>query len=321
VAISETFDTLDIVFRDMGFGDSAAIHDERSEPILAAAAAPVFVEFDEPTRLDPERIGLIWEIQPAAGRPIRLRSPLVSLALHFLPLLAIIGWPTPVVDVAPPIAVALVFEEPPPPPQPKMAEPPPPAQPQAGRLSSVDMGDVKPKQLGPTTSDAPPAAGDPQPDQTQTATAAPVPPAQPMPKPSPPKEKSVFQLPKPAGAPVPHHEPAPHEAPRAAQFAGPSATRDEYLAYLVKLTRQHMDLLPMSTIGDRRGETVVSVVVYDNGVIGPLGVVRSSGYSDIDQRIEEMVAAVRRFPPLPQWYQGHAVQLELTLRFPEALER
>ena len=67
---------------------------------------------------------------------------------------------------------------------------------------------------------------------------------------------------------------------------------------------------------------MISVVVYDNGTIGPhIAVVRSSGYPDIDKRIEQMVAAVHKFPPLPQWYQGNAVQLELTLKFPEALER
>jgi TonB family protein len=99
-----------------------------------------------------------------------------------------------------------------------------------------------------------------------------------------------------------------------------AATRDEYLAYLVSLTRQHIGLLPMSFVGDRHGETVISVTVYDNGRIGPLGVLRSSGYPDIDQRIEQMIEAVGKFPPLPQWYQGDAVQLELTLKFPDALQ-
>ena len=42
---------------------------------------------------------------------------------------------------------------------------------------------------------------------------------------------------------------------------------------------------------------------------------------ELHDRIEQMVAAVHKFPPLPQWYQGNAVQLELTLKFPEALER
>jgi outer membrane biosynthesis protein TonB len=324
VAVTETLDTLETIFREIAEADLPPVHDERSEPTLASA--PLFVEFGEPARLDPDRIGLIWELPSPSGRSIRLRSPLVSLAVHLLLLLAIIAWPSPAADIAPPIAVQLVFVEPPPPPppEPKLAQPPPPpAQPQQGRLSSVDTGDVKPKERGSTTSAAPPAAGEPQPNptETQTATAAPTPPLLPLPKPAPPKEKSAFQLAKPAGAQVPRREETPHQASRSAQFAGPSATRDEYLAYLVQLTRQHIDLLPMSVIGDRHGETVISVVVYDSGEIGPLGVVRSSGYSDIDHRIEQMVAAVRKFPPLPQWYQGKAVQLELTLRFPDALER
>ena len=31
---------------------------------------------------------------------------------------------------------------------------------------------------------------------------------------------------------------------------------------------------------------------------------QSSGYPDIDERVEQMVAAVGRFPPLPQWFQA-----------------
>jgi len=333
VALTETFDTFGIVFGEIAFGVSAPVHDERNEPVLTAAA-PLFVEFDDPVRLDPDRIGLIWELPPASGRSIRLRSPLVSLAIHFLPLLAIIGWASPAIDIAPPIPVQLVFEQPPPPPpppepkpepKPPKPQPAPPPEPKLqppphGPLSSVDMGDVKPKEIGLTTSMTPPAAGEAQlnPADTQVATATPPPPL-PAAKPAPPKDKSAFQLPKPAGAPVPHREATPHEAPKAAQFAGPAASRDEYLAYLVTLTRQHIDLLPLSVIGDRRGETVLSVVIDDNGVIGPLSVVRSSGYPDIDQRIEQMVAAIRRAPPLPQWFQGNAMELVFSLKFPEAL--
>ncbi|MBV9553973.1 MAG: TonB C-terminal domain-containing protein [Alphaproteobacteria bacterium] len=324
MAVTETFDSFDaleIVFGETRPAEAAPSHDERREPVLDSA--PVFVEFGEPARLDPERIGLTWELPAAATRPIRVRSPIASLAAHFLLLLTIVAWPTTAPDIAAPIPVQLVFEDPPPPPAPapKAAEPPP-AQPQQGRLSSVDMGDVKPKELGPTTSDAPESAGDPhQSPSPPQAAEAPSPPPLPAPKPAPPKQKSAFQLPKPTGAAVPKREETPHEAPRAAQYAGPAATQDQYLAYLVTLTRQHMDLLPMSVIGDRRGETVVSVVVYADGTIGPLGVVHGSGYADIDRRIEAMIAAVRKFPPLPQWYRGNVVQLELTLRFPEALGR
>ena len=113
----------------------------------------------------------------------------------------------------------------------------------------------------------------------------------------------------------------PHEDSHAARFAGPAATRDEYLAYLVTLTRQHLDLLPLSVVGTRRGETVISVAVQDNGTISHLSVSRSSGYPDIDQRIMQMVAAVQKFPPVPQWFQGTTMELELRLRFPEALAK
>jgi TonB family protein len=318
----DRFDALDIVI-----GDAAEIEDDQAEPHLAAS--PFFIEFDqfdEPAPLDPDRVGLIWELPPPSGQTIRLRSPLVSLAAHLLPLLLIVLWPN-TVEVPKAIPVQLVFEEQPPPPPQQPAPQPLKPQPKMenGRLSSVDMGQVQPKDAtGKSNLTAPPAAGEPQPNPVDvfTTTNEPTPPPLPLFKPTPPKEQqAAVHLPKPSGAPVPHHEEVPHEASRTARFAGPAATRDEYLAYLVSLTRQHIDLLPLSVVGDRRGETIVSVVVYDNGTIGPIGVSRSSGYPDIDQRIEQMVAAVHKFPPLPQWYQGNAVQLELTLRFPEALEK
>jgi periplasmic protein TonB len=317
--LTDNFDTIEIVI-----ADTAPVDDERPEPTLAAA--PFFIEFDEPIRLDPDRVGLIWELPPAPRRAIWLRSPLVSLAVHLLPLLLVMFWPNWAAEIPPPIPVKLVFEEPPPPPPPPpqpAPQPPPPQQPPQGRLASVDMGDVKPKDMGSTTSQTPPSAGQSQPNpaETQTATTPkPVPPL-PSPKPVPPKEReAAVHVEKPSGSPVPRHDETPHEAPRAAHFAGPAASRDEYLAYLVSLTRQHIDLLPLSVVGDRHGETVISLVIHDNGVIGPMSVLRSSGYPDIDQRVEQMVAAVHRAPPLPQWFQGEAMELVFTLKFPEALE-
>ena len=56
-----------------------------------------------------------------------------------------------------------------------------------------------------------------------------------------------------------------------------------------------------------------------DGTIARISVARGSGYPDIDTKIEQMVAAVRRFPPLPQWYQGPQIELTFRLRFPEAL--
>lgn len=343
MTLTETIDLFDFAigdveddddrFETIGIGGSRVVptDDDRSEPTLAAP--PFFIEFDEPARLDPQRPGLIWELVPAVGRAIRLRSPLVSLAFHGLVVAAIILFPLLAIEPPPPIPVQLVFEAPPPPPPPP---PPPQAQPQPqpqpqpkfevpprGPLSSVDQGVVKPAELGRTADPVQqPSAGRQEQTPTETQTATATPPPVPMPKPAPPKhDQPAIHLPKPSGAEIPRHDETPREAPHTARYAGPAASRDEYLAYLVALTRQHIDLLPMSYIGGRRGETIVSVVVNANGVIGPLRIIRGSGYPDIDSRIEQMVAAVRRAPPLPQWYQGDAVELEFTMKFPEALEQ
>jgi outer membrane biosynthesis protein TonB len=339
VTLTEAFDRFELVI-----GDDAPVGDDRAEPVLAAelvegfigdiaadgvpadderpepvlAAAPFFIEFDEPDLLDPERTGLIWELQPASLRTIEMRSPLASLGFHLLPLLGLIIWPLMMIEPPMQIPVQLVFEQQPSPPAQPQQQPKPPQMevPPRGPLSSVDQGAVNQADLGRSSDPlTPPAAGQAQP-------AAAVAPPVPQPKPTPPKEdQAAVHPPKPSGAPVAHHDDTPHEAPHSARYAGSAASRDDYLAYLVTLTRQHIDLLPMSMVGDRHGETVISVLVYDNGRLGPISVMRGSGYPDIDDRIEKMVAAVGHFPPLPQWYQGNAVQLELTLKFPEALEQ
>lgn len=108
-------------------------------------------------------------------------------------------------------------------------------------------------------------------------------------------------------------------APRRARFPGPAATRDEYLAYMHSLIRQHYNLLPMAMVGDRRGATVIEFLVLDDGTIATVKVRRSSGYPDIDRRVEEMIAAVGRFPPLPQWFQGIGMPFEFGFPFPDAL--
>jgi TonB family protein len=75
----------------------------------------------------------------------------------------------------------------------------------------------------------------------------------------------------------------------------------------------------MAVIGDRRGVTVIDLLVLDDGTIGMLRVGQSSGYPDIDRRVEQIIASIGHFPPLPQWIQGPSMQLEFRLRFPEAL--
>jgi TonB family protein len=275
------------------------------------------------------------EREQQADRPrwwVRLRGPIGSLALHLLPLLLLIDWSiSPPPEVAP-IPVQLVLEPPPqvkpepPQPQPKPIPPPP-----RGRLASEDLGDPDAKQVDrpkgdaptaidkPDKADTPPSETKEKPQQTAAVVPPPLPPAKPdTPKPDP--------IPKPAPKPSPtaHQPPRRVEepgdlAPRRAKYPGPAATRDEYLAYMHSLIRQHYNLLTAPTVGDRRGMVVVEFVVLDDGKIALIKVRRSSGYPDIDNRVAEMVAAVGRFPPLPQWFQGLAMPFEFGFPFPDAL--
>jgi TonB family protein len=262
----------------------------------------------------------------------RLRGPVGSLILHLLPLLLLIDWPMSPPAKVTPIPVQLVFEPPPQPkpespkPQPKPTPPPP-----RGRLASEDLGDHeaketdRPKGDAPTATDNPAKADNPPSEAKEKPqqTAAVVPPPLPLSKSDAPKPDAI---PKPAQKPSPaaHQPPRRVEepgslAPRHAKFPGPAATRDEYLAYMHSLIRQHYNLLTPAALGDRRGMVVVEFVVLDDGKVALIKVRRSSGYPDIDDRVAEMVAAVGRFPPLPQWFQGIAMPFEFGFPFPEAL--
>ena len=86
------------------------------------------------------------------------------------------------------------------------------------------------------------------------------------------------------------------------------------------LARQHLNLLTHAMVGGRRGMSVIGVTVLDDGTIARINVARGSGYPDIDERVEQMILACGRFPPLPQWFQGEAMQLEFRLEFPDALD-
>jgi TonB family protein len=264
---------------------------------------------------------------------VRLRGPVGSLILHLLPLLLLIDWPMSPSAQVEPIPVQLVFEPPPkatPPPlsQPKKPTPPPPR----GRLASEDLGEPEAKEVDkpkgdppaadkPAKTETPPAETKPpeKPQQTAALAPPPLPPAKPdAPKPDP--------VPKPAPKPTPaaHRVPKPVEdpanmAPRRGRFPGPAATRDEYLAYMHSLIRQHYNMLSSAMLGERRGMTVIEFVVLDDGKIALVKIRRSSGYPDIDNRVAEMISAVGHFPPLPQWFQGLAMPFEFGFPFPEAL--
>jgi TonB family protein len=250
-----------------------------------------------------------------------------------LPLLLLIGWPMRQPAEIAPIPVQLVIEAPPKAtPAPAQPSPKPTQPPPRGRLASEDLGEPEAKELDKPKGDAPSADKsaktekppvDTKPPDKPQQTAAVAPPRLTPAKPDAPKSEPV---PKPMPKPTPAARPAPRRveepgnlAPRRARFPGPAATRDEYLAYMHSMIRQHYNLLSLATLGNRRGMTVVEFVVLDDGKIALMKVRRSSGYPDIDNRVVEMIAAVGRFPPLPQWFQGIAMPFEFGFPFPEAL--
>jgi periplasmic protein TonB len=324
--------------------------DGRLEPLFALA--PVMIGFDEPdqpvldnepgvdgaVRFQPELLDLAKaadEPEEPYPEPFPLPrlGPAGSFMLHLLLLVVLLTWPDTPMEASNPIPVQLVIEQPPPQPQqqPRPSAPPPPEQ-QVMR-SSEDMGNVtpapKPEESVAAETPPPPAPEKAPTEQSPPPKPPPLPqkeasviPPPPPPKPAPPPPRPALHAATKTAAPVSPKLPkvAYHPPARRASVEGPPATRDEYLATLVRLTKRHINLLPMSLLGDRRGETRIGVRVLDDGTIANVAVVESSGYPDIDRRIEQMVLAVGRFPPLPQWFQGRDMQLELRLRFPDALQ-
>jgi TonB family protein len=265
--------------------------------------------------LDPDRVFPTAEPAATGGRSGRtlLFALLLSLALHLSPLGLLWDWHDPPAEMPAPIPVQLVVEPPPAaPPTPAIeaaATPTPP-----GRLASEEIG---------APADEPgAAAAEPAPEpepETQEAMlvappkAAPPEPAIPdLPTPS----LAPLPIPKPAAAPTAVRRPPPRPRQTAARVPGPAATRDEYLAYLATLTRPHLHLLPPALINGRRGKTSLSIRVLGDGTIARIAVSESSGHPDIDTRVVQIIAAIGRFPPLPQWIQAPAWDVNFHLRFP-----
>jgi len=310
--------------------------EHRREPVLGFASAFVQSEREAPTILvSPAPVPESWYDKKVEPWWVRWRGPAGSLLLHLLPLLLLIDWPMSPPAETEPVTVQLVMQPPPPPaPEVKPAPPQPPSKPPSpprGRLASEDLGEPQAKDTERPKGDA---AGATEEKKAETPPNEAKPPEKPqqmaaaLPPILPPKPDAL--KPEPVPKPPPKPKPAAHQAlrrvdeannlaPRRARFPGPAATRDEYLAYMHSLIRQHYSLLPAASLGDRRGMVVIEFVVLDDGKIALIKIRRSSGYPDVDNRVAEMVAAVGRFPPLPQWFQGLAMPFEFGFPFPEAL--
>jgi TonB family protein len=349
----DILDRFEIGLADGGMPEA----DSAEAPPLAAA--PGQREPDGVTRLDPARA--VAAVPAAASRRRRVPFGIIgSLALHLLPLLLLMHWRPKPQEVPPPIAVQLVVVQPPPAPAEKKAAEPREKKPPPGRLASVEMGEKAPKsgqaidqpEKPPEQMPPEPKPPEPNPPEPKTAALAPPPapappePEIPAPPPAAPKGKAALVLPPPEKPPAPRPHPVlrvlrsdfplplrpdqPKRRPRsvervalahAGEVPGPDARRDQYLAYLVSLTRRRFYMLPPSLIAGRSGVTELTIRVMGDGTIEGITVVSGSGYPDIDSGIQRMVASIRQFPPLPQWYPGDSVDLNMRLRFPEALEQ
>jgi protein TonB len=289
-----------------------------------------------------------------------LRGLIVSLLLHSLPLLTIIGWRATSVEIPAPIPIQLVIEQPPPAP----VKPEPPTDPPQARTASADFAARTASRLEKGADSAPPDPAEPQPPvEAQAGVAAPPPPepAEPQqlveiaaaPPPPPPPSPSEDPAPRPAvetkaaavvpsplppkrtprkqpetlqmsmasAWPLPLHQDHPRQAQRFASLTGPDAVRDEYCVRALNLTLRHLDLLPLSFLGARRGKTVLTIRILGDGTVNSVRLAQSSGYPEIDERIERMVFAVGQYPPLPPRMPGPWMDFAFVMAFPDPLQR
>jgi protein TonB len=278
---------------------SAPLDDARVEPIPASVA---------PAPSGPAPPETVADPPPPRARDRTITPGLfVSLALHLSPLLLLVSWSSAPADIPPPpIQVQVVFEPPPPAAGPEKIPP-------RGPLASEDRGPTR----NPAAKPAPQVA-----PELMTALAPPEPPPELLPRP-----EALLELPPPIPKPAP--KPPVRRSDSTVHIAGPSgwqvlgqlATGDEYLALLKRLTQRHLYLLPPSLLAGRRGATALSILILGDGTIARIAIARSSGYPDIDERVEKVVAAVGRFPPLPPRFQEASLEVIMHLQFPEALER
>lgn len=292
-----------------------------------------------------------YAMQAAAKKTTRRKpgSPgglILSLLLHSLPLLALISWRAIPVETPAPIPIELAIEQSPPVP----TKPEPPPTPAPIRAASDDFAEVAAPKVEPGVDDAPPTPPEPPPPiETQAAAAAPPPPP-PEPEPAPAEEQGPLpaaetktaavmpplparpsphrpqptppmSLPLASAWPLPLRQSPPHQTQRFATLTGPAAIRDEYCVRALNLTLRHLDLLPLSYLGGRRGMTVLTIRILGDGTINSVKLVKSSGYNDIDQRIQGMIFAVGQYPPLPPRLPGTSTDFTFVMVFPHALQR
>lgn len=324
--------------------------DGRLEPVFLVG--PLWVEFEEPEPAVPafEVAAVPWlgvlaefalsEPDPAAAEPdepppepVERTSPrgfAASLSMHLLALLLGLlvlavgnGAPAGPGDAFP---VQLVFAEP---------AALPPARP-VGEAVAQDAAPPPPIEAAPPPKPAslPPAP----PLRAHAAAVVPPPkaaaahPPRPAPTggaPAPAAVREVARTAMPSTAPAPPaptasaaaEHPIAVKAVAATPATGSGAGGGDYLAYLEQLTRPHLSMLSPAFLAGRRGRTTLSIAVLDDGTISRIGIKHSSGYPDIDTRIEAMVHAIGRFPPLPQQLRRPGTDLDFDLVFPDVLQQ
>jgi periplasmic protein TonB len=261
-----------------------------------------------------------------AGLPISAAAhAAIVAALLFVPL----AMPAPSkIDLSK--AVEVVFAPPPAPPQPPTPQPPAPEPPKPAVLTPPPLPEPPP----PPQPQRPPEAAVPPPPPPITveppppapvAEIAPPPPPEPKPKPSPkprprpvrPVEQAIPQLPLPLPLPLP----APAQAPMAAQAAQTAAlpppapvVTPDYRSMLSGWLESHKRYPDAARQRGEEGRAVLRFRVARSGQVLDYTIVNSTGFSDLDAAVENMMRGAV-LPPFPAAMPQPEIEVSVTIRF------
>ena len=270
-----------------------------------------------------------------------IKLPLaLSLAAHVLILGLLFMLPSPVPPLTLPpasggieVAFAPSLPQPPTPatPKPIKAEPSPPPQPM-----SAPQPPPTP-QLPPTPQPPPPAAIEPPPPAPEAAVVVPEPlPLPPPPKPAvpPPRRVVVHRFERPAQrleeshpdtavaapalampiAPVAPTQQAALPPARVPAPASRAAVSQGYEALLGEWLNSHKRYPESARERGEEGSAVLHFAVERDGRVIEASVIRSSGYADLDQGLEQMMRGAV-LPPFPSDMSQSSISVSVTIRF------
>ena len=101
----------------------------------------------------------------------------------------------------------------------------------------------------------------------------------------------------------------PHNSPRHANYPGPNATKDAYLAYVQEMVQSCLTPDVIAGLRSMGRPPDLSIALRRNGTILWINIIRSTGSATVDHMFLTVFDCVGRFPPVPNYITGSPVVL------------